>query len=108
MLGVVPREEPLTEGLGVLVGAEPVREVGPVLEGLELGLGGSVTCGRLCEGTTPRVAKNSATGWEVIDGLRSAWMVSRSGPICCRAQLPTMSVLTSAALSWRASSQPTT
>ena len=35
MLGVAPGEEALAERLGVLVGAEPVREVGPVLERLK-------------------------------------------------------------------------
>jgi hypothetical protein len=42
MLEVVPREEPAAERLGVLVGAEPSREVRPVLERLELGLGEGV------------------------------------------------------------------
>ena len=45
LLGVVPGEEPLAERLGVLVGPEPRREVGPVLEGLELGLGEGVVIG---------------------------------------------------------------
>ena len=35
MLEVVPGEEPLAERLGVLVGAEPIREIGPVLERLK-------------------------------------------------------------------------
>ena len=39
MLDVVPGEEPLAERLGVLVGSEPVREIGLVLERLELRLG---------------------------------------------------------------------
>jgi hypothetical protein len=75
MLGVVPGEEGLAERLGVLVGSEPVREVRPVLEGLELGLGEGVvmeTWGRECEGTTPRVASSRATGCDVIEGPRSA------------------------------------
>jgi hypothetical protein len=46
MLEVVPREEPLAERLGgVLVGPEPVRELGPVLEALELRLREGVVVG---------------------------------------------------------------
>jgi len=39
MLAVVPVEEPLAVRAGVLDRAEPLREVGPVLQGLELRLG---------------------------------------------------------------------
>jgi hypothetical protein len=35
MLGVVPAEEPLAEGAGVLDGAEPLREGRMVLERLD-------------------------------------------------------------------------
>jgi hypothetical protein len=35
---VVPAEEPPAERERILVGAEPVGEFGPILEGLELGL----------------------------------------------------------------------
>jgi hypothetical protein len=38
VLGVVPAEEPPAERQRVFVGAEPVGELGSLLEGLELGL----------------------------------------------------------------------
>ena len=39
MLGVVPREEVAAEAAAVFERAETVREVGPILQGLELRLG---------------------------------------------------------------------
>src|SRR5271165_3898149 len=36
----------------------------------------SDTCGRLCDWVTPRSASRNATGLEVIEEPRSAWMVS--------------------------------
>jgi len=63
---------------------EPRREVRPVLEGLELGLGEGVVgrglrtvgAGDHAEGATSR-----ATDWDVMEGPQSAWMMSWSGPI---------------------------
>jgi hypothetical protein len=45
MLGVVPTEEALAEGAGVLDTAEPLGEAGVVLEGLELALAVRVVIG---------------------------------------------------------------
>src|SRR3982074_1549174 len=39
------------------------------------------TCGRECDFVTPRSARNKATGFDVIDDPRSAWMVSVPGTI---------------------------
>ncbi len=50
MLVVVPTEEPRAEAVGVFEAAEAVRELGPVLEGLELALAKGLSfeqCGRL-------------------------------------------------------------
>jgi len=54
MLRVVPREEAPAERLGILVRSEPRREVRPVLEGLELGLGGSTSPRRHWRSPRPR------------------------------------------------------
>src|SRR5262245_1779481 len=88
MLRVVPREEPLAEGLRILVGPESVREVRPVLEGLELRLGEGVVIGDVGPGVRRHDAQGGqeqGTGWEVIAGPRSAWITSWSEAICCRA-----------------------
>src|SRR5664280_942649 len=39
VLGIVPGEERLTKGPGILNGAEPLREFGSILHGLELRFG---------------------------------------------------------------------
>jgi hypothetical protein len=39
VLGIVPGEECLTKGPGILNGTEPFREFGPLLHGLELRFG---------------------------------------------------------------------
>lgn len=64
---VVGGEEPLAEPAGIGEGAEPVREVGHVLEGLELGLGVRVVIralGRECERQTPRNGPEEDDSWE--------------------------------------------
>ena len=50
MILVVPAVEPCAERAGVLEGAEPLGEVGPVLQGLELGLGERVVIARMRPG----------------------------------------------------------
>jgi hypothetical protein len=45
MIFVVPGEEPLAVGAGCLDRGEPAREVRPVLQRLELGLGERVVVG---------------------------------------------------------------
>jgi hypothetical protein len=85
VLHVVPVEEALAEGAGILDAAEPVREGGVVLEGLELALRVRVvvgTCGREWERMMPRSASGMATGLAVIELSRSAWMVSVPGSTC--------------------------
>ena len=47
MLEVVPGEEALAEAAGVLDGTEVVGEGGPVLHGLELGLGLRIVVGHV-------------------------------------------------------------
>jgi hypothetical protein len=85
MLGVVPAEEPLAEGAGVLDAAEPLREGRMVLERLdwlsEYGLSLD-TLGREWDLVTPRSVSSSATGLDVIEVPRSAWMVSWCGSTC--------------------------
>ena len=49
------------------------------------------TCGRLCDLVTPRSASRNATGLEVIEEPRSAWMVSWSRPMPCLAQVSAIS-----------------
>jgi hypothetical protein len=79
MLVVVPTEGPAAEGVGVLEAAEPVGELGPVLEGAELALAEGLsllTCGRLWLFVTPRSASRRASGLAVRGDPRSARMVS--------------------------------
>ena len=97
---VVPAEEDLAERSGVLDGAEPVGEVGPVLEGLELRLGERVVVGA--------VRSSIATGFEAIEVPRSAWMVSWSRSTCCLVMVSASSRSASAALSRSAINQPGT
>ena len=79
VLGVVPAEEVLAEGSGLLDRGEAVREAGAVLQGLELRLGVRVVVrdvGREWVLVTPRSASRKATGLEVIEDPRSAWRVN--------------------------------
>ena len=77
VLGVVPGEEDLAVGAGVLDRTKPRRE-GRYFSVLnwasENGLS-LETCGRAWVLVTPRSASKRATGFEVIAGPRSAWMV---------------------------------
>lgn len=57
MLAVVPGEEPLAEGTGVLDRTEPLRELRAVLQGLELGLGERIVVGDLGARVAPRHAE---------------------------------------------------
>ena len=65
------------------------------------------TCGRLWVRVMPRSARSRATGLEVIDGPRSAWIVSWAGQISCFAHVAAISRSARAALSdGPASSRP--
>ena len=57
---------------------------------------------------TPRSASRNATGLEVIEEPRSAWMVSWSRPMPCLAQVWRISTSASGADSRLATIQPTT
>jgi hypothetical protein len=87
VLVVIPAEEVLAEGAGVVDRAEPGGEGRVVFEGLELAFAVGIVvgtwgreCARECERVTPRSASNMATGLEVIleviEVPRSAWMAS--------------------------------
>ena len=111
MFVVIPGEEGLAVPAGGLDGVEATGEVGPVLQGLELGFAdglSSDTCGRLCDWVTPRSASSNATGLAVIEEPRSAWMVNWSRPIACLAQVWRISTSARAADSRVATIQPTT
>ena len=110
VFAIVPAEEPVAVGSRVFNRAEPVREAGPILQGLKLRLREGVveTCGREWVLVTPRSASNRATGFEVIAGPRSAWTVSYSRPIPWRAHVSRMNRSARAALSRCATIQPTT
>lgn len=111
MLGVVPREEPLAEGPRVLDRAEQIREAGPVLEGLEVGLGIRIVVARV----RPAVALDDA---EVGKQERDRLGVHRAAPIGVgRERVPADSLLdhgvgdepsARVALSWVATIQPGT
>ena len=111
VIAVVPVEEVAAVGPRVLDVHEAVGEVGAVFECLE---GGSEkglsldTCGREWVLVTPRSASSSATGLEVIELPRSAWIVSWPGWMPWRSQVSWMSFSASAALSSCATIQPTT
>jgi hypothetical protein len=111
MVLVVPAEEATAEGAGVLQRAEAVGELGPVLEGLELRLRVGVVVGAVRPGVllvTPRSASIRATGLELIEGPRSAWMVSWSSSTLCLPMLSASSRSANTAVSRVASIQPTT
>ena len=109
--GVVPAEELLAEGAGVLDRTESVGEGGAVLEGLELALAVGLSllmCGRECDLVTPRSARSWATCLEAIEGPRSAWMASWSRVMCCLVMVWSSSRSASAADSRSATIQPGT
>ena len=66
-----------------------------------------LTCGRLWDWVTPRSASSSATGLEVIEEPRSAWMLSCPRVMPCFAQVAAMSFSARAADSQVATIQPT-
>jgi hypothetical protein len=111
VLVVIPAEEALAEGAGVVDRAEPVGERRVVFEGLELSLGVGVVVGdmgRECDLVTPRSASNMATGLEVIEVPRSAWMASWSQVTPWAAMASASSASTRRAFSAWASIQPGT
>jgi hypothetical protein len=67
VLGVVPREEVVAVGAGVLDGAEPPWEGGPVLQRLELRFGEWVVVGDV--GAAMRL-RDPQVGEQQRDGLR--------------------------------------
>ena len=85
-------------------------EAGPVLQGLELRFGERVVVADVrageCDWVTPRSASRNATGLEVIEEPRSAWMVSCPRLMPCFAQVSAMSFSARAADSRVASIQP--
>lgn len=81
---VVVVKEPGAEGPGILDRAEPLREGGEVFEGLEAGFRVWVVVGDVGAGVAaghPRSKSSWATGPEVIDDPRSAWMVPGAWPL---------------------------
>jgi hypothetical protein len=79
VLVVVPAEEVLAVRPGSFDGDEAAGEAGPVFQGLGLGLGVRIallTCGQEWDWVTPRSASSSATGVDVIEEPRPAWIVS--------------------------------
>lgn len=66
------------------------------------------TWGRLCVLVTPRSASSMATDLAIIAGPRSAWIVSLSRAMPCRAQVSAISRWAKVADSRRAAIQPTT
>ena len=108
---VVPGEEPAAVGVGVLEGAEALREVRPVLEGPELALEYGLSllaCGRLWDLVTPRSASRWATGLAIIGDPRSEWMVSSPRPMPCLSMVSAMRASARLARSARASIHPGT
>jgi hypothetical protein len=82
VLLVIPLKKTLTERttvLDVLDAPKAVRELRAIFQGSELALEkglSSETCGRLCVFVTPRSARKSATGLDLIEVPRSACRVS--------------------------------
>src|ERR1039458_8601545 len=66
----------------------------------------SETCGRLWVLVTPRSASISATGLEVIEVPRSAWMVRVPATMDCFSQVAAISRLANSAVSRPATIQP--
>ena len=67
-----------------------------------------LTCGRECDWVMPRSASKNATGLEVIEEPRSAWMASWPRLICCLWQVSLISFSARAADSAVATIQPVT
>ncbi len=65
------------------------------------------TCGREWDWVTPRSASSSATGLEVIEEPRSAWMLSWPRVMPCLAQVAAISFSARTADSQVATIQPT-
>src|SRR6266404_6217790 len=112
VLRVVPPHKFLTKSPRILDLSKALRKLRPVLQRLELALriyGLSFeTCGRLCVFVIPRSASNKATGLDVIDVPRSAWIVSCSGAMFCLPLVSPISRLANSALSRGATIHPTT
>jgi hypothetical protein len=71
---------------GGLDGGELAGEVVPVFKRLELGFAKRVVVGDVRGAMRlgmPRSASRNATGLEVIEGPRSAWMVNCPALMCC-------------------------
>src|SRR5277367_5101491 len=66
-----------------------------------------LTWGREWDWVTPRSASSSATGLEVIEEARAAWMVSCPRPMPCLAQVAEISFSARTADSQAATIQPT-
>ena len=66
-----------------------------------------LTCGREWDWMTPRSASRNATGLEVIEEPRSAWMLSCPRPMPCLLQVAAISFSARAADSQVATIQPT-
>src|ERR1019366_10920 len=101
MVVVVPGEEALAKGTCVLDGAESIRKLRSVLESLELAF-------RIWVLVTPRSASIRATGFEVIEVPRSAWMVRVPAAMPCFSQVAAISRLANSAVSRPATIQPPT
>src|SRR6516165_10190878 len=67
-----------------------------------------LTCGREWDWVMPKSASRNATGLEVIEEPRSAWMASCPALICCLAHVSPISPSASAADSAVATIQPVT
>ena len=112
MLRVVPAEEALAERPGVFDAAEPVGEVGPVLQGPKLRLRVGIVVAGVGPGVGLRDAQvgeqERATGLDAIDEPLSAWMVNVSRSMRCLTIVSASSFSASRADSRSAISQPTT
>jgi hypothetical protein len=79
VLLVIPLKKTLPERTTVLDAPKAVRELRAIFQGSELALEkglSSETCGRLCVFVTPRSARKSASGLNLIEVPRSACRVS--------------------------------
>ena len=80
VLVVVPMEEGATKIQAVFVGSEAVREFGAILHRFELTLRIGVVIAHIRPGKAfrdPQISKcRKATGFDVILGPRSEWMLS--------------------------------
>jgi hypothetical protein len=110
MFVVVPGEKDLAVLPGGFDRGEPTGKSGryfSVLNWASLKGLSSETCGGLCDWVTPRSASRNATGLEVIELPRSAWMVNWSRLMPCLVQVWRISTSASAADSRVATIQPT-